>query len=1392
MRLCAALLAVGDATGAAVASQLQATQAFLLGDANAPAPTLMASAIVPTAFLAPGETNGVALAENSQPIARLDTAVTDEDSAVSGNVLSNDSDSDAADVLRVSSVNGNPTNVGVVVSGTYGDLVLDEDGDWSYTPNAAANALAAGEKVNDTFSYGIGDGHGGGATASLSIEVVGMNDAPVAVANTATAQEEVTTSATGNVLANDTDVDNGDTKTVSAVKGVAGNVGVSVAGTYGTVTINADGSYTYTLNNASAAVQALRAGQTVTDSFAYTMRDAAGATSSTTLAVAVTGTNDGPVAVANTAAVQEDTTTKATGNLLTNDTDADSGDTKTVSEVNGAAGSVGTAVAGAYGTVTINANGSYTYTLNNASAAIQTLGAGQTVTDSFTYTMRDAAGATSSTTLAVTVTGKNDGPVAVANTATAQEEVTTSATGNVLANDTDVDNGDTKTVSAVKGVAGNVGVSVAGTYGTVTINADGSYTYTLNNASAAVQALRAGQTVTDSFAYTMRDAAGATSSTTLAVAVTGTNDGPVAVANTAAVQEDTTTKATGNLLTNDTDADSGDTKTVSEVNGAAGSVGTAVAGAYGTVTINANGSYTYTLNNASAAIQTLGAGQTVTDSFTYTMRDAAGATSSTTLAVTVTGKNDGPVAVANTATAQEEVTTSATGNVLANDTDVDNGDTKTVSAVKGVAGNVGVSVAGTYGTVTINADGSYTYTLNNASAAVQALRAGQTVTDSFAYTMRDAAGATSSTTLAVAVTGTNDGPVAVANTAAVQEDTTTKATGNLLTNDTDADSGDTKTVSEVNGAAGSVGTAVAGAYGTVTINANGSYTYTLNNASAAIQTLGAGQTVTDSFTYTMRDAAGATSSTTLAVTVTGKNDGPVAVANTATAQEEVTTSATGNVLANDTDVDNGDTKTVSAVKGVAGNVGVSVAGTYGTVTINADGSYTYTLNNASAAVQALRAGQTVTDSFAYTMRDAAGATSSTTLAVAVTGTNDGPVALSITNSSAVENAPTGTVVGYATPIEADYNDTLTYSLVGASGPFAIGATNGIITVNGALNYETAPSYNLTVRVTDSAGQYADHITTINVIDAIEGSNSAETLTGTSGDDLIFGLNGNDVITGGGGNDLIVGGVGADNMDGGTGVNTLSYMTSSAGVNVDLGTGAVSGGDAAGDTIANFANLTGSNSADILTGDGGDNVLLGLNGNDTITGGAGTDTIEGGAGSDTLSGGNDVDTLSYASSNAGVAVNLATNVTSGGHAAGDSITGFENVLGSNNNDTLTGNSGANILWGAGGNDTLRGGLGDDRLNGGAGHDLFTYQVGDGNDIIDGGSGASWVDTIQMLDSAGGSNLVYNVDWTVVLSSGTIDNTDAANGVMTFSADADGTINFTAGGSISFSDVERLNW
>src|SRR5205085_1132043 len=107
---------------------------------------------------------------------------------------------------------------------------------------------------------------------------------------------------------------------------------------------------------------------------------------------------------------------------------------------------------------------------------------------------------------------------------------------------------------------------------------------------------------------------------------------------------------------------------------------------------------------------------------------------------------------------------------------------------------------------------------------------------------------------------------------------------------------------------------------------------------------------------------------------------------------------------NDTDVDTGATRAVSAVAGLAGNVGTAVVGTYGSVTINANGSYSYVLNNADPDTNALSQGQVVTDQFTYTVVDDFGATSSTTLTITITGTNDSPV---ITNAAA---AAAGTVV----------------------------------------------------------------------------------------------------------------------------------------------------------------------------------------------------------------------------------------------------------------------------------------------------------------------------------------------------------------------------------------------
>ena len=242
---------------------------------------------------------------------------------------------------------------------------------------------------------------------------------------------------------------------------------------------------------------------------------------------------------------------------------------------------------------------------------------------------------------------------------------------------------------------------------------------------------------------------------------------------------------------------------------------------------------------------------------------------------------------------------------------------------------------------------------------------------------------------------------------------------------------------------------------------------------------------------------------------------------------------------------------------------------------------------------------------------------------------------------------------------------------------------------------------------------------------------------------LIGTSENDSLTGDAGDNVIEGGDGADILDGAgnPGTNskgdTVSYENSDRRVTVTLdGTTAVnpSGGHAQGDTISNFENVTGSDYDDNLTGDSVANVLTGGAGDDRLKGADGDDTIEGGAGADEMDGDNATvagqtrslsDTLSYASSTAGVTVNLATLIFSGGDAEGDEVeverdafdpdgagprdpvdvSTFENLTGSMNNDRLTGDHRVNILTGLRGNDTLMGGAGVDTLIGGPGADML---------------------------------------------------------------------------------------
>lgn len=274
-----------------------------------------------------------------------------------------------------------------------------------------------------------------------------------------------------------------------------------------------------------------------------------------TVPITVTGINDAPSARPDARTITEDQRVvdgaAVVGNPAGDVADIDlDGDVRTVTGVTAGiatgplSGGVGSAIVTAFGTLTLQADGAYTYR-----PSID-LPAGRSVQDLFSYTIADPSGATSTTTITITITGVDDAPVAVPDANRVRAGGVGTASGNVVAGgassdgpDRDADAGDVLSVrgvvagSATGPIVAGVNAPVAGAYGTVVIGPDGRYTYSLDQADAAVLALRPGQTLTDTFSYTIADASGTTATTTLTITIEG-NQPPTAGSSTLVVDQD--------------------------------------------------------------------------------------------------------------------------------------------------------------------------------------------------------------------------------------------------------------------------------------------------------------------------------------------------------------------------------------------------------------------------------------------------------------------------------------------------------------------------------------------------------------------------------------------------------------------------------------------------------------------------------------------------------------------------------------------------------------------------------------------------------------------------------------------------------------------------------------
>ncbi|MFC1516467.1 Ig-like domain-containing protein, partial [Thermodesulfobacteriota bacterium] len=261
-------------------------------------------------------TGPVVIVKNVAPFAGDDIAVTDEDHSISLAILSNDSDVGKNDVLSVTDVDSGSTT-GLV--SLVGDTV-------TYDPDGKFEYLAVGETATDTFTYTVTDGDGGFGTATVTLTVTGVNDAPVAVDDNYTTDEDTTlVIAVPGILGNDSDAD-GDALIASPVSGLL----------HGSAVVGADGSISYTPD----------ADFHGTDSFTYVANDGTVDSNIATVTITVDSVNDAPVTSDLTVTTDEDT--NVSGQLIATDID---GDTLIFFPTDSLS----------MGSMVLNANGSFTY-----------------------------------------------------------------------------------------------------------------------------------------------------------------------------------------------------------------------------------------------------------------------------------------------------------------------------------------------------------------------------------------------------------------------------------------------------------------------------------------------------------------------------------------------------------------------------------------------------------------------------------------------------------------------------------------------------------------------------------------------------------------------------------------------------------------------------------------------------------------------------------------------------------------------------------------------------------------------------------------------------------------------------------------------------------------------
>ncbi|KLN52632.1 tandem-95 repeat protein [Variovorax paradoxus] len=606
---------------------------------------------------------------NDAPTAPDYTETTNEDTPVSGRVTG--SDMDSGDTLTY--VKGSDP--------AHGTVTVNPDGTYTYTPNPDFNGT-------DSFTVTVSDGHGGTTTSTVTVTINPVNDVPVFVDGGGTPvnttdgyvfgydENRPAGAVLGTVRATDVDsatvtysILSGNDNGYFAIDPVTGEISLTPAGAAAFVNDYEAGA------NAHSLVVGANDG-TVTTSIPVTLNEQ--------------NVNDAPTAPGDTKTTDEDT--PVSGQIVGTDVDGD-----TLTYVKGSDP--------AHGTVTVNADGTYIYTP----------GANFNGTDSFTVTVSDGHGGTTTSTITVTVDPVNDAPMVPDYTKTTNED--TPVSGQVVGSDVDGD-----TLTYVKGSDPS--------HGTVTVNADGTYTYVPG----------ANFNGTDSFTVTVSDGHGGTTTSTVTVTINPVNDVPVFVDG-------------GGTPVNTTD---GYVFGYDENRPAGAVLGTVRATDVDSATVtysilsgNDNGYFAIDPVTGEISLTPAGAAAFVNDyeagaNAHSLVVGANDGTVTTNIPVTLNEQNinDAPTAPDDTKTTNED--TPVSGQVTGSDVDGD-----TLTYAKGSNPS--------HGTVTVNADGTYTYVPGPNFNG----------TDSFTVTVSDGHGGTTTSTVNVTVNPVNDAPSATVNNAGV-------------------------------------------------------------------------------------------------------------------------------------------------------------------------------------------------------------------------------------------------------------------------------------------------------------------------------------------------------------------------------------------------------------------------------------------------------------------------------------------------------------------------------------------------------------------------------------------------------------------------------------------------